>query len=65
MRLTYEVETFQAQGLRLTIIDKHFDAFGTQLSVGWLIAIKASEWFIAYIAVNVIRLYNHIILLSS
>ena len=65
MRLTYEVETFQAQGLRLTIIDKHFDAFGTQLSIGWLIAIKASEWFIAHIAVNVIRLYNHIILLSS
>lgn len=52
MRLTYEVETFQAQGLRLTIIDKHFDAFGTQLSVGWLIAIKASEWLITYIAVN-------------
>jgi len=24
MRLTYEVETFQAQGLRLTIIDKYY-----------------------------------------
>lgn len=52
MRLTYDVEAFLAQGLRLTIIDKHFNAFGAQLSVGWLIAIKASEWFIAHIAVN-------------
>lgn len=65
MRLTYKVETLLAERLSFAIIDKHFDAFGTQLSIGWLIAIKASEWFIAHIAVNVIRLYNHIILLSS
>lgn len=52
MRLTYEVGTFLAQGLRLIIVDNHFDAFGTQLCVGRLIAIKAYEWFITYIAVN-------------
>lgn len=52
MRLTFEGEALLAQGLRLTIVDNHFDAFGTQLCVGRLIAIKAYEWFITYIAVN-------------
>ena len=28
MRLTYDVKAFLAQGLRLTIINKHFDASG-------------------------------------
>lgn len=29
MRLTFEGEALLAQGLRLTIIDKNFDAFGS------------------------------------
>ena len=62
MRLTYEVETFLAQGLSLTIVDEHFDTFGTQLGIGRLIAIKASERYITNIAVYCIRFYNHIIL---
>lgn len=52
MRLTFEGEALLAQGLRLTIIDNDLDVFGTQLGIGRLIAIKASEWLITYIAVN-------------
>ena len=52
MRLTYKVETLLAERLSFAIIDYNFDTFGTQLGIGRLIAIKVSEWFITYIAVN-------------
>ncbi len=52
MRLTYKVETLLAERLSFAIIDYIFDTFGSQLGKRGLIAVKASERYIANIAVN-------------